>query len=117
MFVTIVLCLICTSVFAQGWEVDRQPMMAPATPPGAPAAYYPPNGIGNGFRESWTHELRPLSPYMENYNDGYYWNPRTNNYQRDVYPNYPAQQYYYYQPQYCQPQYNYYQRPRSCWWN
>lgn len=106
--------------------VEQRPMVpvVPGTmPPPANAAVPPNPEIWNqGWRESWTHEFRPIQEHY-GYNDsrypssqGWYFNQNTGNYQRNVAPiqqQYYQQQYYQY-PSQCQPRYYYYYQPNRC---
>jgi len=91
-----------------------------------PGQMPPPNPIipphesfREGWRESWTHEFRPLKEYDQYnnqwrpsynqpiyyqqpvYNNPWCYNPTTGNYQRNVTPICPQPQYYYTQPRNC----------------
>lgn len=100
---------------------------------GPPNSPFPYNGgmadIGqHGIRESWVHEVRPLtrfedatpyqaSPYNTNGTSGWFYNQQTGCWQRDIPCQYTYPQNNYYVPQqyynYCVPQ----QQLRSNYWN
>jgi len=123
--------------------VPQQIIPIPQTPTAPPLV--PPNQEAwqSGWKETYTntHEYRPIRPYEYDHRyqndgrydnryperDGWYYNDRTGNYQRNVEPTcYPQGQVYpqyQYQPTYCVPQPTYcqpqptyyYQQPRRVW--
>lgn len=109
--------------------VEQRPMVpVPGTSP-PPSGLVPPTQEGwkDGWRESWVHEFRPLKDYghYRSYgshdghydhrypaSEGWYYNPRTGNYQRNVTPSYSYPTQGYCQPQgYSYPSYGYYSYP------
>lgn len=106
--------------FSPPMQTGQPPMAGPIVPPNV-------EGWQHGWRETYTHEWRPLRDHDNSgwyqgqvRNDGAY----MNNYgclQREVPPMMTSPAYYQTQPiysypqqQYCVPQYQYV-KPRSCW--
>lgn len=131
-------CFVVISVFGvsvansqQQVVVNGAQVQSTMIPPVTPMPYQgPTDHIGQGIRESWVHEVRPLtryedatpyqsSPYNSNGTTGWFFNQRTGCWQRDIPCQYTYPQNNYYVPQqnynYCVPQYNYSQ-PSGCWW-
>jgi hypothetical protein len=138
LFLGLMVALIAATAFGQGWQADtgpvinqnviqqQGPMPGPASAmpqPLAPPTY---EGWRDGWTEKWEHTYRPLRErdhypqiYNQNVNNGYYYNPGTGNFQRDVWqnPSYQYQPVYQYPAPtiyngYCQPVYR---RPSYCW--
>lgn len=97
-----------------GQQVATPPMPSPPPMPVTPPTY---EGWRDGWRESWVHEFRPLRNETSHHHDGWFYNERTGNYQRNIWPQQQACQPQCVYPQYYnQPTYYYqYRQPCSIW--